>query len=48
MMSRKLLVCGVVLRFLLYHTFTPLLLHFFHHYLITLIQGHMAIHVVAL
>ena len=37
-----------LLHFSLYYTFTPLLLHPFYHYLITLLQGHMAIHAVAL
>ena len=40
---RWLLLC-----FSLYHTFTPLLLYPFYHYLITLLQGHMTIHAVTL
>ena len=37
-----------LLHFSSYYTFTPLLLNLFHHYLITLLQGHMAKHTVAL
>ena len=38
----------IVLRFSLYYTFTPLSLDLFYHYLITLLQGHMAKHATAL
>ena len=38
----------IIFRFSLYHTFTPLLLYPFYHHTITLLQGHVAIHAVAL
>ena len=37
-----------VLCFSLYYTFTPLSLDSFYHYLITLLQGHMAKHAITL
>ena len=44
--KKRLEACYYVFSF--HFTFTPLLLHFFYHYLITLLQGHKAIHAVAL